>query len=53
MTSSASAMPPATSGAEYADRKSGLPHDAPTAAEMLDFARNSAADTARLRAWRQ
>ncbi|MYM66925.1 hypothetical protein GTP45_08800 [Pseudoduganella sp. FT55W] len=30
------------SGAEYADRKSGLPQDAPTAAEMLDFARNSA-----------
>jgi hypothetical protein len=29
-------------GAQYADRKSGLPHDAPTAADMLDFARNSA-----------
>jgi hypothetical protein len=29
-------------GAEYADRKSGLPDDAPSAAEMLDFARNSA-----------
>lgn len=30
-------------GAEYHDRKSGLPDDAPTAAEMLDFARNSSA----------
>jgi hypothetical protein len=30
-------------GAQYADRKSGLPHDAPTAADMLDFARNSSA----------
>jgi hypothetical protein len=28
-------------GAEYTGRKSGLPQDAPTAAEMLDFARNS------------
>ncbi|MYM22489.1 hypothetical protein GTP46_07510 [Duganella sp. FT135W] len=31
------------SGAEYAGRNSGLPDDSPTAAEMLDFARNSAA----------
>jgi hypothetical protein len=30
-------------GTEYADRKSGLPQDAPTATEMLDFARNSSA----------
>jgi len=28
-------------GTDYADRKSGLPQDAPTAADMLDFARNS------------
>jgi hypothetical protein len=28
-------------GAEYADRRSGLPQDVPTATEMLDFARNS------------
>ncbi|HEX5343561.1 MAG TPA: hypothetical protein VFX55_13800 [Duganella sp.] len=30
------------SGAEYDDRKSGLPDDAPSAAEMLSFARNNA-----------
>ncbi|MTV41529.1 hypothetical protein [Duganella radicis] len=30
-------------GAEYADRESGLPQDAPTATEMLDFAQNSGA----------